>query len=349
MLSLDAIKGIAILLVIWGHVRNATAQSYAELNYSYLMQYLQAVHMPLFMLIAGFFATKALDRTPKGIVYYWRDKAARLILPAVLWHLLLMTWQWGTPSLGGILAKEYWFTLHLFAYFGVFYIQRLLVDGLLHLSGGKAGRWVEAGLHLLLVIASYYVATRIPREMIPRTGALPYLVEVFSCLYPYFVLGYLLKRLELMDYLKTHISGAISFVLLLLSLAIFRHQELDVPYLSYGLFHLCRLMALSSFAFFVYGMTALTERGGGVSRALVFLGQWSLPIYLTHYLFLPGFEGLNAYLGSVPMAKRLSMEILTDSLGALITLLPTLPLIWLIKRNPYLDYFFYGETQRLKR
>ena len=87
--------------------------------------------------------------------------------------------------------------------------------------------------------------------------------------------------------------------------------------------------------------------GGWISRALIFLGQWSLPIYLTHYFFLPGLLGMNDYLGAIAMEKRLSVEIFTYSLGALMTLIPTLPVIWLLKRNPYLDYFFYGETGRL--
>lgn len=48
LLALDAIKGIAILLVIWGHVHISMAPDYQSLNYSYVVQYLQAVHMPLF-------------------------------------------------------------------------------------------------------------------------------------------------------------------------------------------------------------------------------------------------------------------------------------------------------------
>ena len=49
LLALDAIKGIAILLVIWGHIHISMAPDYQSLNYSYVVQYLQAVHMPLFI------------------------------------------------------------------------------------------------------------------------------------------------------------------------------------------------------------------------------------------------------------------------------------------------------------
>ena len=40
LLALDAIKGIAILLVIWGHVHISMAPDYQSLNYSYVVQYL---------------------------------------------------------------------------------------------------------------------------------------------------------------------------------------------------------------------------------------------------------------------------------------------------------------------
>ena len=75
LLALDAIKGIAILLVIWGHVHISMAPDYQSLNYSYVVQYLQAVHMPLFILIAGFFSAKALDLTSRGVTHYWRVRS----------------------------------------------------------------------------------------------------------------------------------------------------------------------------------------------------------------------------------------------------------------------------------
>lgn len=164
LLALDAIKGIAILLVIWGHVHISMGPDYQSLNYSYVAQYLQAVHMPLFILIAGFFSAKALDLTSRGVTHYWRDKVVRLVVPAFLWHLLLMTWKWGMPSLGGILAKEYWFTLTLFIYFALFYVQRLLVDGLLSIIRVQGSRWIEAVVHLLLTIALVYLVTGISLE-----------------------------------------------------------------------------------------------------------------------------------------------------------------------------------------
>lgn len=349
LLSLDAIKGGAILLVLWGHIYRFAEYDTSTLYYSYVVQYLEAVHMPFFMLIAGFFATKALDLTRQGILHYWRDKLVRLVLPAVLWHLMLMTWIWGIPSLGGILGKEYWFTLTLFIYFGVFYVQRLLIDGMLNLIPRRGRLWTEAGLHLLLTVGLVYLSESSSFEGLQWLRYFSSVSTAFPCLYPYFVLGYLMKRLSLLDYLQTQCSGVVSFVLLILSLGVFRHQELEVPYLSYGLFHSYRLMALASFAFLVYGMTALTDRGGWISKGLVFLGQWSLPIYLTHYFFLPHVYGIRAYLQLIPPTGRLMLELAVYSLGTLMTLLPTLAVIWLLKRNPYLDYALYGEVGRLKR
>lgn len=349
LLSLDAIKGIAILMVILGHVRVYWKAEDGYLAYSYLIQYIQAIHMPLFMLIAGFFATKKPELTLGSLSHYWRDKAVRLLLPAVLWMLLMTLWQRGVPTLAGILWREYWFTLTLFIYFAIFLLQRWVVDGVLGLFGLSQRRWFEAGGHLLLTGGlSLFCTYFLEHYRLPSAGV-ESVIRTLPCLYPYFVVGYLLKRLELLDYLKSHVAGAVSFVLLLLSLGILRYKEADVPYLQYGLFHYCRVMALASFAFLVYAMTALTEGGGRVSRALVFLGQWSLPIYLTHYFFLPSFYGVESFLGLLWPDRRLGMELTIYTLGIVLTLLFTLPTIWLLKRNPYLDYAFYGEIGRLKK
>ena len=53
LLYLDAIKGLAILLVIMGHIHIFAARA-AHPMYSYFMAFIKAVHMPLFFLIAGY-------------------------------------------------------------------------------------------------------------------------------------------------------------------------------------------------------------------------------------------------------------------------------------------------------
>lgn len=60
LLSLDAIRGFAILLVILGHVIGR-AVNWDPLYLSYPFEFLKAVHMPLFIIIAGYFIQKQIN------------------------------------------------------------------------------------------------------------------------------------------------------------------------------------------------------------------------------------------------------------------------------------------------
>ena len=120
-------------------------------------------------------------------------------------------------------------------------------------------------------------------------------------------------------------------------------------YLAYGLWDMYRLMALSFFVVLLNAMHAVTERGGRLSKWLVLLGQWSLPIYFVHYFFLPEAPGMRAWLCEALPWYRLSMELAIGGIGTLVALLPSLAVIYCIRLNPYLDFALFGEKGRLKK
>ena len=170
-----------------------------------------------------------------------------------------------------------------------------------------------------------------------------------ACLYPYVVIGFLIGRLELLPRLRSHSAGLTSFALLVVSIGLLRYYSYDTPYLSYGLWHNDRLMALSFFAFLVYTFGLMTEGSSKVGKAFVFLGNWSLPIYLVHYFFIPILPPLDTLLPALEPSARLPLELLLYFAGALVTLLPTLAVIYCLKFNPYLDFLLFGEKDRLKK
>ena len=120
-------------------------------------------------------------------------------------------------------------------------------------------------------------------------------------------------------------------------------------YLAYGLWDMYRLMALSFFVVLLNAMHAVTERGGRLSKWLVLLGQWSLPIYFVHYFFLPAAPGMRAWIAAALPWYRLSMELAIGGIGTVIALLPTLVVVYCIRLNPYLYFALFGEKGRLKK
>lgn len=350
LLYLDAIKGLAILLVIMGHIHVFAARM-AHPMYSYFMAFIKAVHMPLFFIIAGYFSQRPISTLPQ-LGRYLKDKTIRLITPALLFLGLLTLWNRGTMdlSLKGLLEAHYWFTPALFIYFLVFLLQRWVIDQIVERLGAKASKALELCLHGAATIALCYTLTELPLYRSSLCSLdLERLRVTMACLYPYVVIGFLIGRLELLPKLRSHIAGLTSFALLVLSLGILRYYSYDTPYLSYGLWHNDRLMALSFFAFLVYTFGLMTEGGSRLGKAFVFLGNWSLPIYLVHYFFIPILPPLDTLLPALEPSARLPLELLLYFAGALVTLLPTLAVIYFLKFNPYLDFLLFGEKDRLKK
>lgn len=319
--------------------------------YSYFMAFIKAVHMPLFFLIAGYFAQRPVSTLPQ-LGRYLKDKTLRLITPALLFLGLLTLWNRGTIdlSLKGLVEAHYWFTPALFIYFLVFLLQRWAIDQIVGHLGAKASKALELGLHGAATIALCYTLTELPLYHSSLCSLdLERLRVTMACLYPYVVIGFLIGRLDLLQRLRSHSAGLVSFILLVVSIGLLRYYSYDTPYLSYGLWHNDRLMALSFFAFLVYTFSLMTEGSSKVGKAFVFLGNWSLPIYLVHYFFIPILPPLDTLFPALEPSARLPLELLLYFAGALVTLLPTLAVIYCLKFNPYLDFLLFGEKNRLKK
>lgn len=82
--AFDALKFMAIFLVLWGHVVQYGLSSTPADNVVYRTIY--AFHMPLFMLVSGYFAASAIKQEPRKFL---RHKFRQLLLPPLTWGLLL--------------------------------------------------------------------------------------------------------------------------------------------------------------------------------------------------------------------------------------------------------------------
>ena len=80
---IDALKFLAIFLVLWGHCilslsgRAATSDS--------VFVFINSFHMPLFMMMVGFFAASSLKKNARTFV---TDKFRALILPLIIWAII---------------------------------------------------------------------------------------------------------------------------------------------------------------------------------------------------------------------------------------------------------------------
>ena len=129
LLSLDALKGVAILMVIWGHIGTFSDPDTASTQ-TLLHTFIYTVHMPLFIMVAGYFAQRKVDSWLL-VGKFFQDKFMRLILPAILWYTLYSLWTKGGVNYAGLLGNHYWFTFTLFNLLVLFMGQCVAVSCLL--------------------------------------------------------------------------------------------------------------------------------------------------------------------------------------------------------------------------
>ena len=163
---LDLAKLTAIFLVVWGHVILCSGSESA--NTRSIHDWIYTFHMPLFMLLSGFFVASSLQY---GFVSVLRKKFAQLLVPCLSCTLLCILYialfrELTFNAVRTELIGNSWFLKTLFANYVLFYVlkQTRLQDG-----------W--------LFVLSYVAILAIPHS---------YSLQ-FSWLYPFFWMGYFMK------------------------------------------------------------------------------------------------------------------------------------------------------------
>lgn len=132
---IDIMKGIAILLVVLGHVLGAfytNRKLVLPLDYRLLYVTIYSFHMPVFFVIGGLFADRWVERSFKTAVV---EKIQRLAVPYLFFGFLLaIVKEYGggyANTLGGLKAfmkalivpfNLFWFLYILFFFFIIYYI-----------------------------------------------------------------------------------------------------------------------------------------------------------------------------------------------------------------------------------
>lgn len=145
ILSFDLLKAFAIFLVVWGHVIQYFLSTDPQSEPVY--RFIYAFHMPLFMMVSGYFSGTSLDRP---VLPMLRKRFMQLIVPCVAWGVVLYVTQleaidpqraidYSLTSLLHCLTHWFWFLKSLFCCFV-----------LLALGKWLRGGWAAWGLLLLL-------------------------------------------------------------------------------------------------------------------------------------------------------------------------------------------------------
>ena len=212
-IQFDVLKGIAILLVVLGHIYRTSLHC----RYSAVEDIIYIVHMPLFVLVSGYFTQRMPSWTKHGIYSYWKGKILRLLLPLLFiaeLHSIISLGEVGLPLQS--MVGAYWFTYALFLIFGVFYFVQAGLS-LLFISLKKKqynqciyDRLYTIGLLLSIIVIEALITYLYMLNSRLCNGLVLYKV---AHLYKYLILGHLIGRYPTFNkMLQSEGVGAIGFM-----------------------------------------------------------------------------------------------------------------------------------------
>ena len=181
---IDCLKLFAIFLVVWGHSMHHLGWE-KEQFYTGVDGWIYSFHMPLFMILSGFFSVKLLEGK-----FEWKQRFINLIIPCITFGLFCI--------IVGINSLNFWFLKSLFICY--------LIVGLYCLKKVNNGTQ-QMIKFILLIVACFIIFPLLPH--IPLLGA--YKVDFML---PCFSFGIMLRKyFEFFKrhYIKIFISSFVLF------------------------------------------------------------------------------------------------------------------------------------------
>ena len=333
---LDIAKGLAIILVVAGHVIQGSSEKFDDL---FWFRVIYSFHMPLFVFLSG--SVAAIVFSPENVkagVYSAINQAKtrigkaaiRLLIPFISWCVVNQLIYHHSDSVFSAVALAFrrpdtalWFLLAIFyciTLSSIFDIAfTFLHRTLKRLKMNKVSDWIADGkIQIVLMVIIWWAI----REHTPRGAG-------FSLIRPYFIyyiLGigfyrYLYPKLELWKYLP----AIVIFIALIpfwdrttvnhiLPLQELRFIPEQLIYFYSG------VVALSgSFVMIGLAKGITNSKTIWIKRFLILSGQLSLGIYAIHYFFL------------------------SYSPKVLLPLLVSLGIAYMLSKTPILRTVFLGE------
>jgi fucose 4-O-acetylase-like acetyltransferase len=260
---IDQLKGLAIILVVIGHVSLWCGDSKGVIfNFIYLF------HMPLFFILSGLVVKELSNQTATNKIAYLIKKFNIVLIPFLAWSVILVLFEGISymDFLSDIMKKGYWYLWIIFQ----FYFFYILFDSLSY--------WVNAKKKIiidLIILFVAYFALKIGYHFISEqvNCFIGYLYWISYL--PYFMAGVIISKYNLSDKLFTsHVLYAFALVILFV-ISVFNVEFYDINFII--AFSIITIL----FGFF-YQLSS-----NCITNSLSYIGKYTLSIYVMHYFLLP--------------------------------------------------------------
>lgn len=289
-----------------------------------LYDFIYSFHMPLFMLLSGYFVSGRMMSL--SFVDMLIQKGKQLLLPAITCTVvccIYLCFVRGGASYMDEFIGNTWFLKTLFSFYVIFFlVRRIKVNDTLRIS---------AAIVLLFII--------------PRGSTLQ-----FNLLFPYFCMGYLLRKYNILEKLRGRWLLFILFFFLFAGSYALQRKCYIPNYIPINIQnlqsqpHLILLRYFVAFSGSLWVISAcsildryVNHRGG--YKYVSSFGKYTLGVYVLQTLLVEYiFPDIQAW----RVESALLFNAVVAPLLAVVFLLLCLLLILLLARNKYLDLLFLG-------
>lgn len=332
-LYIETLRGLAILLVVIGHVIGSTPDGGMKIAYPspfrYLYLFIDFIQMPLFTAIAGF----VYAYRPVGLEYLKKftvKKVYRLLIPMITVGTLYFLMQYFTPGTNkkGVLS-DIW-QIYVLPYTIYWYLPSLFLIfmAIALIDVNNFAKTVKGALICLLVsiVLMYVEETKLIPDGVPNVlsfkGALLQL--------PYFIIGVMVCRFR-SDGIPKSIN-AVAWILAVVAIV-----AIQVEWFKPGTHDAIRNLICP---LLVMPVLLLLLQSKWQNKFFVYIGAFAYSIYLFHVFFTGGVRILLVRVGITAQIPVFC--------GALIiaTILPILAEI-LISKSKILSVLLLGKTPKV--
>lgn len=336
----DVSKAIAIICVVWGHcLQNMTTDS----NYWHtdlVSRLIISFHMPLFMVISGFFAYNSLFRP---ISLTLKKKSIQLILPSISWYLvvslLAMAFHhdFRVERFGDIitaLPNSYWFLKSLFLCY------------LISLIGARLMQWHKWAI-LLYAVAIFY------------GGEVLNYASTISML-PFFLFGIFAHNYKVKLSKYRNLITMVSTLLFIALFILYDSSDYNIyinPFahnrVGYNALLIRVLIGLSGSITILCFIRHISSklRNANIIKILAKTGTITLGIYCIQVIIAEGvLKSSSKYLEQLLTSISENIQIfaydfIITPVATIATIIFSIALIKILKQNKYTKFLFLGEIK----
>lgn len=179
--TIDAIKGLAVFFVLWGHCIQFSSGGVYDYFGDYIFKFIYAFHMPLFALVSGYLFFDSLRK--RYLIQSINTRLSGLLWPILLWCSVKFVLDSGISILKGdvsfsISVATWWNTATgMFLWFLWSTLAATICIAL-------AVKLLPEKLRIVGASALYFAMYLFPNK------------EMNLFLYPYFLIGFLARKME---------------------------------------------------------------------------------------------------------------------------------------------------------